>query len=248
MNIKKHNSPFKLSKNKSYLGVSNSTGGPTYPVNSTGPGPTVGRSDYSGGRCRVYFSRIQSGRIGLGSSPQNPKKPEPTELYSIFQRDFLDPVRFQLDPWNLHRIWRDLVVYAQIQLQSNVFCSNKAQTRWKYDGFCSNPTKLRCYLLKSGHDLVYFCSDLVSFAKIRWQIDFFLLRSGDFCTNPAKIQWKIQSPSKWNLRRHPRRLRPIRPDPLVFTVGGGLSCRKSDVIGSVPGWAQTRPGPTRGHP
>ena len=41
---------------------------------------------------------------------------------------------------------------------------------------------------------------------------------------------------------------PIRPDPLVFTVGGEFTRWKPDVIGSVPGWAQTRPGPTRGHP
>ena len=37
---------------------------------------------------------------------------------------------------------------------------------------------------------------------------------------------------------------PIRPDPLVFAVGGGFSRRKPDVIESVSGWAQTRPGPS----
>ena len=172
--------------------MSNSTGGSTHPVNPTGPGPTTGRPDYSGGRRRVFFSRIRSRRFGLRSSPQNLKKPEPTELYSIFRLYFLNPARFQLDPWNLHRIWRDLVVYAQIQLQSNGFCSNKAQIRWKYDAFCSNLAKLRWYLLKSGDDLVYFCSNLVIFAKIMWRFDVFLLKSSNFCTNPAKIQWKIQ--------------------------------------------------------
>ena len=96
----------------SMIGVSNSSDGLTHPVYPTGPRPTAGRPDYSGGRRRVFFSRIRSGRFGLGSSPQNPKKPESTELYSIF-----------------HRIWRHLVVYAQIQLQSNGFCSNKAQIR-----------------------------------------------------------------------------------------------------------------------
>ena len=172
--------------------MSNSTGGSTYPVNPTGPGPTTGRPDYSGGRRRVFFSRIRSRRFGLRSSPQNLKKPEPTELYSIFRRDFLNPTRFQLDPWNLHRIWQDLVVYAQIQLQSNGFCSNKAQIRWKYDAFCSNLAKLRWYLLKFDDDLVYFCSNLVIFTKLMWRFDVFLLKSSDFCTNLAKIQWKIQ--------------------------------------------------------
>ena len=172
--------------------MSNSTGGSTHPVNPTGPGPTTGRPDYSGGRRRVFFSRIRSRRFGLRSSPRNLKKPEPTELYSIFRLYFLNPARFQLDPWNLHRIWRDLVVYAQIQLQSNGFCSNKAQIRWKYDAFCSNLAKIRWYLLKSDDDLVYFCSNLAIFAKIMWRFDVFLLKSSDFCTNPAKIQWKIQ--------------------------------------------------------
>ena len=41
---------------------------------------------------------------------------------------------------------------------------------------------------------------------------------------------------------------PIRPDLLVFAVSGGFSRRKYDVVGSVLGWAQTRPGSTRGHP
>ena len=251
----------------SMIGVSNSTGGLTHPIYPTGPGPTAGRPDYSGGRRQVFFSRIRSGRFSLGSSPQNPKKPESTELYSIFRWDFLDPARFQLDPWNLHRIWRHLVVYAQIQLQSNGFFSNKARSVenmmrfaqiWRNsDGFYSNPAKLRWYLLKSGDDLVYFCLDLVIFAKIRWRFEFFLLRSSDFCTNSAKIRWKIQiavkmespaSSSSASTDLTADQATPIRPDPLVFTVGGGFTRRKPDVIGSVPGWAQTRPGPTRGHP
>ena len=41
---------------------------------------------------------------------------------------------------------------------------------------------------------------------------------------------------------------PIRPNLLVFAIGGEFSRRKPDVIESVPSWAQTRPGPTHGHP
>ena len=40
----------------------------------------------------------------------------------------------------------------------------------------------------------------------------------------------------------------IQLDLLVFAVGSRFSCWKLDVIGLVLGWAQTRPGPTRGHP
>ena len=82
----------------SMIGVSNSTGGLTHPVYPTEPGPTAGRPDYFGGRRQVFFSRIRSRRFGLRSSPQNLKKPEPTELYSIFRLYFLNPTRFQLDP------------------------------------------------------------------------------------------------------------------------------------------------------
>ena len=41
---------------------------------------------------------------------------------------------------------------------------------------------------------------------------------------------------------------PIRLDPRLPAVGGGLFNVPPDVSGSVPGWVQTRPGPTRGHP
>ena len=200
----------------------------------------------------------------LPKTRRNPNRPS----YIAFSGEiFLDPARFQLDPWNLHRIWRHLVVYAQIQLQSNGFFSNKARSVenmmrfaqiWRNsDGFYSNPAKLRWYLLKFGDDLVYFCLDLVIFAKIRWRFDVFLLRSSDFCTNSAKIWWKIQitvkmespaSSSSASTNLTVDQATPIRPDPLVFTVGGGFTRRKPNVIGSVLGWAQTRPGPTRGHP
>ena len=109
----------------------------------------------------------------------------------------------------------------------------------------------------SDDDLVYFCLDLVSFAKIRWQFDVFLLRSSDFCTNPAKIRWKIQiavkmeslaASSQASTDLTADQTTPIRLNLLVFAVGGGFSRRKPDVIELVSGWAQTRPEPTRGHP
>ena len=56
---------------------------------------------------------------------------------------------------------------------------------------------------------------------------------------------------------HRGRFRPNRPcfrrktdrvDPTPSPVGGGSGFLQPDSIGSVSGWAQTRPGPTRGHP
>ena len=153
------------------LGVSNSTGGPTHPVNPTGPEPTPSRPDYSGGRRRVFFSRIRSGRFSLGSSPQNSKKPKPTELYSIFRRDFSQIHEISTEFGDISsfmlRSSYNLMGFAQIRLRSVENMMRFAQIWRNSDGFYSNPAKLRWYLLKSGDDLVYFCLDLVIFAKIR---------------------------------------------------------------------------------
>ena len=128
----------------SHVGVSNSTNDPTHP-----------QPDYSGSRQRVFLSKIWFGRFSLESSPQNPKKPEPTKIHNIFRQNFLDSVKSQLNPWNLHRIWWDLFIYGHIQQQYSGFCSIKAHIRWKYVGFCSNLAKLRWVLLKSRDDLIF---------------------------------------------------------------------------------------------
>ena len=196
--------------------MSNSTSGPTHPVNPTRPGPTAGRPDYSGGRWQVFFSRIQSGQFSLKSSPQNPKKPEPTDLYSIFQRDFLDPVRFQLDPWNLHRIWRDLIVYVQIQLQSNGFCSNKAQISWQYVGFAQ--IRLRSV------------ENMMGFAQIRQNSD-------GICSNPATI-WCIFAQISWVLQKSGDYLMFFCLDLVIFAQilrrsGEKYSRRQNGISGSI---------------
>ena len=151
--------------------MSNSTGGPTHPINPTGPGPIVGRPDYSDGRQRVFFSRIRSGRFGLGSSPQNPKKPKPTELYSIFRRDFSQIHEISTEFGDISsftlRSNYNLMGFAQIRLRSIENMMRFAQIWRNFDGFYLNPAKLWWCLLKSSDDLVYFCLDLVIFAKIR---------------------------------------------------------------------------------
>ena len=123
---------------------------------------------------------------------------------------------------------------------------------------------------QTGDDFVFFCSDLVSFAQIQWfdffcsdlmsltqiwrQFDYFFLRSSKFCTNPTKIRRKIQivaqkePPKASSFDSAINQSNPIWPDLLVFAIGGEFSHWKPDVIGSVAGWAQTQPRPTRGHP
>ena len=42
--------------------------------------------------------------------------------------------------------------------------------------------------------------------------------------------------------------RTVSSDPIFCLVGGGFENLELDLVGSVVGWAQTQPGPTRGDP
>ena len=67
--------------------------------------------------------------------------------------------------------------------------------------------------------------------------------SSDFWQNPADIHTTRNRPrTNLNLAK----IQPPKPTP--FTVGNGSKNGKPEMIGSVPGWAQTRPGLTRGQP
>ena len=193
------------------------------------------------------------GSSGGFSSPK-PEPPNPTDV--IYKSG-----NIQGDP---REIWWDSATFDEIQARSWPYLVRSGEI-W------GDPSWFRRFLVQIywvfadsseffedfGDDLVYFCLDLVSFAKNRWRFDVFLLRSSDFCTNPAKIRWKIEIAIKMespaasfstSTDSTADQTTPIWPDPLVFAVGGGFSRRKPNVIGSVSGWAQTRPGPTRGHP
>ena len=70
-------------------------------------------------------------------------------------------------------------------------------------------------------------------------------------SDPAKISgfWQ-KSGTILTIRVRPETDRKIltsdHPNHYRRRVGGGSMFRRPEVIGSVPGWAQTRPGPTRG--
>ena len=111
--------------------------------------------------------------------------------------------------------------------------------------FGANPVTIWWLLLKSRE-----------FGINPVMIWFFLLRSSSF----TQIQWrsgkKYRSPPNKILRQHfvdfdrldRQSFQSIQPKLLVFAIDGRLSRRKPDVIGSVAGWAHTRPRPTHGHP
>ena len=76
----------------------------------------IGWPDIGDGWRWVIGSRNCKWWVGWRFSPQNPKKPDRIEIRSIFHRNFLDPARSQLDPWNLHQIWQDLTWSDKISL------------------------------------------------------------------------------------------------------------------------------------
>ena len=94
------------------------------------------------------------------------------------------------------------------------------------------------------------CFDPVVVAQIRRRSREDSARSGENLAISSEDSAKI-----WRVKLTPTSTDPtvvhripIRLDPRLPAVGGGSFNVPPDVSGSVLGWAQTRPGPTRGHP
>ena len=148
---------------------------------------------------------------------------------------------------DLDHIWWDSARFEEIQVDfGNFWCRST--------GFLQIPEN---FLKISATIWCIFAQILWVFQKSGDDLMFFFLRSSDFCTNLAKIRWKIQIAIKMEssaassstlIDSIADQTTPIRPNSLVFAVGGRFSRRKLDVISSVPSWAQTWPGPTHGHP
>ena len=127
-----------------------------------------------------------AGRVA-GFLLQNPSHPTRPTLYKSDN--------IQGDP---SEIWWDPTTYEEIQVRSRPYLVRSGKIRGDPGWYWRFLVQIYWVFVDSseffedfGYDLVYFCSDLVSFAKIRWRFDVLLLRSSDFCTNPAKIRWKI---------------------------------------------------------
>ena len=99
----------------------------------------------------------------------------------------------------------------------------------RYRGYRTDPKKNQQIRRRYTKDLARFGKDLAIFdedsAKI-WR-----LKLTPTSTDPTVVHRS-----------------PIQLDPRFPVVGSGSFNFSPDVSGSVPGWAQTRPGPTRGHP
>ena len=150
---------------------------------------------------------LKNGKSVGRFSPQNSKKPDQIEIWSISRRSFLDPTRSQpflarsqLDPWNLHWIWQDLT--------------------------------------RSGET----SPNLVRFLQIQQK---YHRNFADFDVNSLEFGWFS------DLQLQPNRLPSvegrIHPIQSTTSIDDGLKFWPSDLVGLVPGWAQTRPGPTREH-
>ena len=98
-------------------------------------------------------------------------------------------------------------------------------------------------LFEIGPDLVEISLDLFEIGQA-----FFEIRS-----DPAKISkfWQ-KSSAILTIRARPKTDRKTstsdHPNRCRRRIGDGSIFRRPEVIGSVPGWAQTRPGPTCGQP
>ena len=122
--------------------------------------------------------------------------------------------------------------------------------------FSVRPRRLRRDLVEIRSDLLEICRDLIEIRPYLTEIGLIfeirrdlvkvrsgLAISGDFWQNPADIHTTRNRP---RTDLNPTKIRPPKPSP--FTVGGGSKNGKPEMIGSVPSWAQTQPGPTRGQP
>ena len=76
------------------LGLSIQSKNPTHPKVPTGSDPKIGRPDQVTGRRRVICSKNRFRWVGLGFPPQNPKKPNPTDVLRISSKNFQNPARF----------------------------------------------------------------------------------------------------------------------------------------------------------
>ena len=109
----------------SWVGLSRPIRDPTHPEDPTGDRSETDRSDYSGGRRRVSASRTRKRRVGWRIFSPKPEETRPNRDLRISRRSYLHlarsqpfPARSQLDPWNLHWIWRDLAESDEISTNS----------------------------------------------------------------------------------------------------------------------------------
>ena len=103
------------------LGLSRPIRDLTHPEDPTGDRSETGRPDHSGVRRWISASRTRKRWVGQRVFSSKPEEIRPNRDLSISRRSYLHPARSQsfpaisqLDPWNLHWIWRDLTRSGEI--------------------------------------------------------------------------------------------------------------------------------------
>ena len=180
--------------------------------------------------------RLDAGGSSGGFSSPKPKPSDPTDV--IYKSG-----NIRGDP---SEIWWDSARFEEIQANFGDFWCRSIGVLQIPANFLKIPVTIWCIfaqiswvLQKSGDDLMFFCLDLVIFAQIRW-------RFGEKYRSPSN---GISSSIIVGFNRFNRR---CNNSNLTWPVGvcgqWQVFLRKPDVIGLVLGWAQTRLGPTCGHP
>ena len=78
---------------KLVLGLSIQSNDPTHLKVLTGSDPKTGRPDQFTGQRRVICYKNRLRRVSLGFPPQNPKKPDPTDVLRISSKNFQNPAK-----------------------------------------------------------------------------------------------------------------------------------------------------------
>ena len=82
-----------IQSSQSRLGLSIQSEDPIHPKIPTVSDPKTGRPDQVTGRWRVICSKNRLRRVGLGFPPQNPKKPDPTDILRFPSKNFQNPAK-----------------------------------------------------------------------------------------------------------------------------------------------------------
>ena len=120
------------------LGLSIQSDDPTHPKVLIGSDPKTGQPDQITGQWRVICSKNRLWRVGLGFPPQNPKKPDLTDVLRISSKKFPDAGRnfqnlakfsrtgkiFQIPASNFHILATNFHISATYQVDLVIFRPN----------------------------------------------------------------------------------------------------------------------------
>ena len=132
--------------------------------------------------------------------------------------------------------------------------TDPAKIQWRYD---EDPMMRWKFSFKSGLEVVFLASiSWLSHRSEKKNQQIWRRYTKDFARSGEDLVISGEDSAKiWRLKLTPTSIdptvvhwSPIRLDPRFSAICGRSFNFSPDVSGSVSGWAQTRPGPTHGHP